>query len=303
MSLRHCVVIGGAGAVGSLFADLLQTSGRQVSVIDHIKPTGNFPFEICDAANLTIDAREMVRTADMVLLALPERVAIEMVPSLCTQMRANALLAHTLSVQSRMSNAIETLQPAVEVVGLNPMFAPSLGVLGRSVAAIVQRGGPNSDELLDLLSSWGGKVIRVTAEEHDRLVAAMQVLTHTTVLAFGAALRELGVDLALVSTLAPPPHATLLAILARISSGTAEVYWDIQSANPYAPAARSALFNAVNQVVSATSSETEFVALLDTNRQLLGAELEVYQSICAKVFDQCRQTSADTSIPHTPSPL
>lgn len=301
MNLRHCVVIGGTGAVGSLFADLLSTSGRQVSVIDQIKPADNLPFEICDATNLTADAREMVRTADMVVLALPERVAIEMVPTLCTQMRVGALLAHTLSVQSRMFSVLETLAPAVEIVGLNPMFAPSLGFLGRPVAAIIQRGGPNSDELLDLISSWGGIVTRVTAEEHDRLVAAMQVLTHATILAFGTALRELEVDLSLVSPLAPPPHATLLGILARIASGTPEVYWDIQSANPYAPAARSALFNAVNQVSSATRSETEFVSLLTSNRQMLGAELEVYQNICAKVFEQCLQNSSDTLIPHTPS--
>jgi 4-amino-4-deoxyprephenate dehydrogenase len=293
MNLTKCVIVGGAGAVGTMFADLLSASGREVYVIDKDRPTNTMHFEKCDIINLTPEARRIIQAPDMVLLALPERVAIEAVPFVCTQMREGALLVHTLSVQSRMSRVIETLEPSIEVVGLNPMFAPSLSIVGRSVAAIVQRAGPYSDELLGLISSWGGQVTQVSAEEHDKIVAAMQVLTHATVVAFGAALGELEVDMSLLSALAPPPHTTLLALLARIVSGTPEVYWDIQSANPHAPIARNALLNGVSQFISATRSESEFVSIFKRNQEMLGPELEVYKRICAQLFSAYVPRSTD----------
>jgi prephenate dehydrogenase len=46
----------------------------------------------------------------------------------------------------------------------------------------------------------------------------------------------------------PPPHTALLSLLARIASGAPEVYWDVQSANPHAPAARRALARGVSQL-------------------------------------------------------
>ena len=44
---------------------------------------------------------------------------------------------------------------------------------------------------------------------------------------------------------APPPHLTMLALLARIVSGTREVYRDIQVAHPYLGEARQALHDAL----------------------------------------------------------
>ena len=57
----------------------------------------------------------------------------------------------------------------------------------------------------------------MTADQHDRLAAASQALTHATVLAFGLALAELQVDVADLGRIAPPPHTTLLSLLARIA--------------------------------------------------------------------------------------
>ena len=64
----------------------------------------------------------------------------------------------------------------------------------------------------------------------------------TTPTELPAALAELDIDIADLDRIAPPPHAALLSLLARITSGAPEVYWDVQAANPYAPAARHALW-------------------------------------------------------------
>ena len=111
------------------------------------------------------------------------------------------------------------------------MFAPALGFAGRPVAARRASRGPGAGSAG---AGWtlGGAGGELTADEHDRIAAATQALTHAAVLAFGLALDDLDVDVAELAAVAPPPHATLLALLARIAAGHPEVYWDVQAGQP-----------------------------------------------------------------------
>ena len=85
----------------------------------------------------------------------------------------------------------------------------------------------------------------MSVQEHDRLTASLQVATHASILAFGRALQILDADIGVVAAVAPPPHRTLLALLARIVIGTREVYRDIEVAHPYPGEGRQALHDAL----------------------------------------------------------
>ncbi|MGI5153895.1 prephenate dehydrogenase/arogenate dehydrogenase family protein [Microbispora sp. CA-102843] len=295
--LRRCVVVGGAGAVGRLFAEHLLGSGAEVLVVDPgaadgrpAKETqaGEARFLRGDITDIGPDLAEEIGRADLVLLAVPEQVALAAVKQVAAAMRPGALLADTLSVKGPIADAILAHAGDVEAAGLNPMFAPSLGFAGRPVAAVVVHDGPRARALLRLVESWGGRAVRLGAHEHDRLAAATQALTHAAVLSFGLALARLGVGVAELAAVAPPPHATMLALLARIASGTPEVYWDVQSANPQAAAAREALAEGIRTLAGLldgrADGEAEFAAALGGLRDLLGPDLDFYRDTCAEMF-------------------
>ncbi|MGH3429945.1 MAG: prephenate dehydrogenase dimerization domain-containing protein, partial [Mycobacteriales bacterium] len=145
---------------------------------------------------------------------------------------------------------------------------------------------PRVPGFLQVLSHGGAKLVTVDAWEHDRLTAVAQALTHTAILTFGLALGELEMDIEKLSSIAPPPHALMLALLARIASGAPEVYWDIQDANPLAAQARRALGNAVRRLieVTETGTATDFAATLRQLRAVLGPELSRYRELCAQTF-------------------
>lgn len=286
--IRRCVIVGGAGGVGGMFASLLAGAGVDVCLMDRNRSTVNYKLVQCDITSPTPEAMSVIKMADMVMLALPEKAAICALAIVGHLMKPESLLAHTLSVQGPIATKVSTLGLSLEVVGLNPMFAPSLSIVGRPVAAIIQNDGPRVAELLGWLSDWGARVVRLDAVEHDQLVAAMQALTHASVISFGMALASLNVDIVKLSSLAPPPHATLLALLARISSGTPEVYWDVQTANQQAPMARDALVHAVDRLNAVTTDESafgDFIDLLGEIRGVLGTELASYQELCAFIFN------------------
>jgi chorismate mutase-like protein len=265
-ALRRAVVAGGRGAVGSMFTDLLRGNGITVTVVD---PEGQGDITAPDAGVASV-----VMAADLVLLAVPEPVALRALAPLAQLLRPSAVLVDTLSVKSRYAARLADLP--CEHVGLNPMFAPDLGMAGRPVAAVVTGGGPGVTAVLDLVRSWGGRVVPFSPKEHDITTAATQALTHAAVLSSGLALTRLGVEAERLAATAPPPHATLLALLARITGGSPEVYLDVQAANPHAPAARQALAEGLRAFAAAVD-HGELATVFDQVRAWFGGGFEAYR--------------------------
>jgi prephenate dehydrogenase len=277
-TIGRVVVAGGSGAVGSLFAEHLQESGNDVVIVDRNvpRPTHRVSrFVRGDISDPGAGVADVVRSADAVMLCVPEPVALVAIGRLTGTVRSDALIVDTSSVKSTVVpvlHAAATIAGDAEALSLNPMFAPSLGFAGHPVASVIVRDGRRGRALHDLIEGWGARMVNVTADQHDRLAAAAQALTHAAVIAFGAALAELDVDIADLDRIAPPPHAALLALLARITSGAPEVYWDVQAANPHAPAARRALLRGVSELTDVVDDDepAAFGDLLDRLRGVLG---------------------------------
>ena len=290
---RRCVVAGGAGAVGAMVADLLRGAGAHVLVVDPRAATagGDLRGDVTAPAHWL--AVELAR-ADVVVLAVPEPVVLEAVDRVAAAMRPGALLVDTASVKGRVVAAERAHAAHLEAVSLNPLFAPSLGLDGRAVAAVLVHDGPGARALLGLVGRRGGRVVRVSAAEHDRIAGATQALTHAAVLAFGLALSELDVDGADLRALGPPPHATLLALLARIASGRPETYWDVQAANPHAAPARAALAAAARRLADLVDQgdEPAFAAVLAGLRAGLGPDLDHHRRACEQAFRQTTERTA-----------
>jgi prephenate dehydrogenase len=193
-------------------------------------------------------------------------------------MRRGALLVDTVSVKTGIVAALAEHATRQEAISLHTLFAPELGFEGRAVAAVTVRGGPLGHALLDAVRARGGVIADVGAEEHDRATAATQALTHAAVLAFGLALEELGMNADELVALAPPPHLTLLALLARIASGEPETYREVQT-NPHARQARAALAAAAARLIDA-----DFGAQLARARVRLGSEADAFERACERLF-------------------
>jgi prephenate dehydrogenase len=291
---ERCLVVGGAGAVGGLVVDLLLGAGAGVVMVDlaaapaaHAQACEHVRGDVC-AMHARLVAE--VRRADVVVLAVPERVALAAVPALARLLRPGALLVDTLSVKTGIVAALAVHAAHLETLSINPMFAPALGLDGRAVAAVVVRDGPRARALLEAVGRSGGRVAEVSADEHDRVAAVTQALTHAAVLAFGLALDELGVAVRDVGALATPPHLTLLALLARIASGEPETYWHVQAGNPHAGRARTALAAGLATLADAADhgSDDDFAAILERAQQRLGRDYGAYTRMCEELFIAAR---------------
>ena len=286
-STRTVALIGGSGDVGRMLATWLRADGNTVRTID-IRFTDRSDSDQMkgDVTDPTPEMRAVVQNADAVILAIPESVALESIPFVVAELREHALLVDTLSVKSRFDAALRESALRGGAVGINPMFAPSLGPEGRPVAAVTYRDGAGVEWFLSTLSGWGSSVVRLDAEQHDRLTAATQALTHAGILAFGLALAELGVDGAELTAVGTPPHLVSLALLARVGGGVPEVYHDIQAGNPFAGDARRALAAALTTLTDTVEqgSDDDFAALMSRATSPLGNRSEPLARLCADLF-------------------
>ncbi|WP_051753936.1 prephenate dehydrogenase/arogenate dehydrogenase family protein [Streptomyces achromogenes] len=294
--LARAVVVGGGGAVGHMFTERLAASGLAVTSVD-IAPADRPPVAgvhriTGDVTSPAPPVRDAVATADLVVLAVPEKVVLAAVRPLAALLRKDAVLADTTSVKgavvARTRDALAEVPGGggIEAVSLNPMYAPSLGPDGRPVAVVRLKDGPGVRALLGLMESWGARIVPVGAREHDRLMAAAQAATHAAVLAFGLSLKHLGVGITELSALAPPPHTAMLALLARITSAAPEVYWDVQTGSADAGRARAALKDGVGTLIELadTGDEAAFAATLAELRAYLGADAPRLADLCARMF-------------------
>ncbi|MBY6539826.1 prephenate dehydrogenase [Rhodococcus sp. BP-349] len=287
MTASDVVVVGGAGSVGSMYVEAFERAGDTVTVVDSaVNPDDDVLARDSRAARL-------LAVCDTVVLAVPQSVALAAVPHLDTVMQPDALLVDTLSVKNAMARAVERTTRSRPAIGINPLFAPSLGMDGRTTAVTVYRDGDAVQRLVDMLTRRG-RVVLVSAEDHDRAVASTQALTHAAALAFGVAAARMGIDPALATALGPPPHVTLSALVARVSSGTPEVYFDVQHGNPFAADARAALREAVDVVDDACTRVDDFAAVMVEARSSLGDAAQEYGSHCAHLFDRGVQIRSDS---------
>jgi prephenate dehydrogenase len=289
------VVLGGNGAMGSLFCGSLVGRVERVTVMDlapDTRPgTAATAYHRADVLALDAEARRILSTADVVILTLPESVAIESVHAVRSAMRGDALLVDTLSVKTQIVGLMREFEPPLETLSINPMFGPSAGFAGQNLIAVKVAAGPRAERFIGILQTLGCRIAFRTAEEHDRAMAALQSATHAAILAFGMALEKLDYDVKALADMSSPPHRVLLALVARILGGEPEVYWDIQAHNSFAQGARDAVRQSAQDLsdMVASGGEAEFRARLDRLRTLLGPDLAFLARKCSALFDTDRQ--------------
>ncbi|GEM_PF-5249460 len=224
--MKNCLVIGRDGKFGSIFAGKLAAEGLSVEGID---------------VSASREERESLAAAsDCIVLCVPEAVVIESIPLLAGCVKPEAVIVDIASVKSRIGQAVSQAGLRAAYLSIHPMFGPLSDFEGKNIG-VVPLGG-NADPFIALLQKWGARLTTFTAAEHDRTVAYVQAMTHAAILQMGAALRNAAVPWEPLST---PVHTSVLALCARIVTGDPSLYWDIQTANPFAAQARDDYANAL----------------------------------------------------------
>ena len=246
------VAIIGTGAMGRWLVDFAKQNLGEVVLADAIAAKAERV-----ATEFGVNFRsvpEAAAEAELVLVAVPISKTPDVIKSLAGQVQRGTLLADVSSVKSDVIEAMQTIEAKIELVSLHPLFGPgATSVKGKDFVAIPVKPGKRYAALKNRLLELGARVTEMGAEDHDRLMAIIQCMTHFVLLTYLNALKSMK-ELKRAEKFRTPMFATLLDLAKTVFAGNLELYGELQVHNKYARVVRSSLLEACRSLDVAFSA-------------------------------------------------
>jgi len=241
------IAVVGVGAMGRWFADFAKRELGEVVVADLSAAKARQVAEELGvrAAKTGADAASV---ADVVIVAVPIAKTPGAVKELAEHAKEGALLMDVASAKGEVVEAMQGIKRKLELVSLHPLFGPGAkGVKGMDFVEVPVRAGKRYESFKGRLLELGAHLTEMDAEEHDRLMAISQCMTHFVLLSYLSALKAMkGIKRA--EKLRTPMFAKLLDLAKAVLAGNPDLYGEVQVFNRYAQLTRSALMEACREL-------------------------------------------------------
>jgi chorismate mutase/prephenate dehydrogenase len=246
-------IIGGKGGIGRRMEQLFRELGHRVLVVD---------------VDTELKATEAAAQADVTLIAVPIGVTERVIAEVGPHVPAHGLLMDVTSLKSAPIAAMLRATPA-SVLGTHPMFGPGVhSFQGQRMVLCPGRGDAWAAWVRETFRARGLVLTEASAEEHDRAMALVQVLTHYQTQVLGLTLARLGSPLAESLKFTSPAYLMELYVAARHFGQDPALYGPIEMNNP----------------LTAEVTDT-FGAAAEAVRRML---VERDQAAFARMFDEVR---------------
>ncbi|MCF1426576.1 MAG: bifunctional chorismate mutase/prephenate dehydrogenase [Shewanella sp.] len=210
--LGSIVIIGGNGALGKLFGQMLTLSGYQIRSLDK---------DDWSRAEALLD------DAGLVLVSVPISITCEVIRQKLANLPEHCVLADLTSIKMAPLKAmLETHKGPV--IGLHPMFGPDVGSLAKQVVVVCQGRYPEKCQwLLDQIGIWGARLVEAEAVKHDEAMQLVQAMRHFSTFVYGLNLCREQADIASLLQFSSPIYRLELAMVGRLFAQSPELYADI----------------------------------------------------------------------------
>jgi chorismate mutase / prephenate dehydrogenase len=230
---KTVAIIGGRGGMGKRLAELFGALGHRVLISD--LGTELSPVDAARAAQVTI-------------VSVPISATLQVIDAVGPHVPAAGLLMDVTSLkQAPLARMLDA--SAASVVGTHPMFGPGVHTLqGQRVVLCPGRGEAWLGWLDNALQASGLITTHSSAEEHDRAMALVQVLTHFQTQVLGLTLSELGRPLSESLRFTSPAYLIELYVAARHFAQDPALYGPIEMENPLTPEVTQAFARAAERM-------------------------------------------------------
>jgi prephenate dehydrogenase len=210
-------IIGGTGGIGGWFASFFEREGYTVH------RTGR-------KAGMLIP--KLAECCRVVIVAVPIAVTLDVIRAVGPLLPADALLMDLTSLKEEPVRVMID-STAAEVVGCHPLFGPDCPSLaGQNIVLCPGRGERWLGGMKGLFAKGGARVTVAAPEEHDRMMALVQGLTHLDTILMGLTLRDSGVEPSALDAFSTPVFRTKQAIAEKVFGLRPEMYAAILTGNP-----------------------------------------------------------------------
>ncbi|NYT07701.1 MAG: prephenate dehydrogenase/arogenate dehydrogenase family protein [Methanomicrobiales archaeon] len=213
-------IIGGTGKMGHLFAGVFERAGHEVRV--------------CGRTTV-VTCQELAQECDLVMVSVPIRDTVEVIRRIAPLLSPGQVLCDLTSLKVGPVTAM--LESAASVIGFHPMFGPGVPSLrGQTIVATPVRCTTETlHAILSIFECEGAGITISTPEEHDRVMALVQGLTHSVTLLVADTMRRLAMTPEETAPFMSPVYQIEMGLVGRLLSQEPDLYGDILRLNPFVP--------------------------------------------------------------------
>lgn len=207
-------IIGGKGKMGALFAKFLKPQCKKILISD---------------LNTEIGNKELVGKSDIIIISVPILATKSIIKDITNHTHSKQILMDLTSL--KVFPTEEMKKGKAEVIGLHPMFGPSVSKLQTIVMCPVRT--KHSKEIEFLFKKIGAQIKISTPKNHDKMMAHIQVMLHFHTILMGNMIRKSKVDIKEITPYMSPVYRLEFNIISRIFSQEANLYGPILTLNPF----------------------------------------------------------------------
>ncbi len=233
-------IIGGTGAMGRTFAGIFERAGHRV---------------ICSGRNTALTNSDLAKKSDLVLVSVPIHSTVSVISEIAPLLRPDQVICDLTSVKEAPVAAM--LASKAQVLGLHPMFGPGVSSFGGQtiIATPARCDEITADAILGIFTNEGARITIATAQEHDRMMAIVQGVTHFATLALADTMRRCGIDIDAILQFTSPVYRIELGLIGRILGQDGTLYADILRCNPSVPGVLKAFEASVASLMEGVSAD------------------------------------------------
>lgn len=184
----------------------------------------------------SLDNIEAVKNADITIFSAPIARTEDIIRQVCPYLKKGSMVLDVTSIKKSPSRAMqETCDSSILVVPTHPMFGPYISTIAGQIFVLTPEENVKSDTryiaLIDFLEHHAAKVIETTPQEHDRMMAVVQWLTHFNMFVFGETVKNLELDICRSFDFVSPIYKIMISSVARYIDQNPKLYSDIQIYN------------------------------------------------------------------------
>ncbi len=251
-------IIGGTGKMGSLFAGVFRRAGHEV--------------QVCGRTT-QVTCGKLAGECDLVMVSVPIRDTEEVIRRITPLLSPGQILCDLTSLKTGPVTAM--MESAASVIGFHPMFGPNVPSLrGQTIVVTPARCDRETlQAILSIFENEGATITLTSPEEHDRVMALVQGLTHSVTLLVADTMRRLATTPEDTAPFMSPVYQIEMGLVGRLLSQDADLYGDMLRLNPYLPPVLAAYAESLAELrkIIASGDANAFSELFHKNTAHFGS--------------------------------
>lgn len=223
---QKIAIVGGTGKFGQHLGENLENnnevtiSGKTVDQAGEIAEMHDWDYG---------KSKEIVKDADVVIIAVPIAVTVEVIHEIGPHVSEEALLCDITSVKKKPVEAMN--QYSNEVLGMHPMYAPSNSIEGQKIVLCPEKG-KKWTEMEEFWKESGADIHVTDPESHDKAMSLVQGLMHFSELVVAETIRKADMSGSDMEEYSSPVYQLITDLTARMLNQKSGLYGSIQAENP-----------------------------------------------------------------------